>query len=49
MRLYEITEPRDIPISQLSRQLTGTQDVKNISLIVQKTFPELNIASLQNN
>ena len=49
MRLYEITEPRDIPISQLSRQLTGTQDVKNISMIVQKTFPELNIASLQNN
>tara|TARA_B100001063_G_C16559282_1_gene450114 strand:- start:57 stop:686 length:630 start_codon:yes stop_codon:yes gene_type:complete len=49
MRLYEITEPRDIPISQLSRQLTGTQSVKNISMIVQKTFPELNIASLQNN
>ena len=49
MRLYEITEPRDISISQLSRRLTGTQDVKNISLIVQKTFPELNIASLQNN
>ena len=48
MRLYEITEPRNIPISQLSRQLTGTQDIEDISLIVQKTFPELNVDSIQN-
>jgi len=47
MRLYEITEPRDIPIAQLSRQLTGTQSVKDISKVVQKTFPELNVNSLQ--
>ena len=48
MRLFEITEPRNIPIAQLSRQLTGTQDIEDISMIVQKTFPELNVDSLQN-
>ena len=48
MRLYEITEPRNIPIAQLSRQLTGTQDIEDISLIVQKAFPDLNVDSLQN-
>ena len=48
MRLYEITEPRDIPIAQLSRQLTGTQSIEDISTIIQKAFPELNIDSLQN-
>ena len=48
MRLYEITEPRNIPIAQLSRQLTGTQNIEDISLIVQKTFPDLNVDSLQN-
>ena len=48
MRLYEITEPRNIPISQLSRQLTGTQDIEDISLIVQKAFPDLNVDSMQN-
>ena len=48
MRLFEITEPRNIPIAQLSRQLTGTQDIENISMIVQKAFPELNVDSLQN-
>ena len=47
MRLYEITEPRNIPIAQLSRQLTGTQSIKDIVMIVQKTFPELNVNSLQ--
>jgi len=48
MRLFEITEPRNIPIAQLSRQLTGTQDIEDISMIVQKAFPELNVDSLQN-
>ena len=48
MRLYEITEPRNIPIAQLSRQLTGTQDIEDISLIVQKAFPDLNVDNLQN-
>ena len=48
MRLFEITEPRNIPIAQLSRQLTGTQDIEDISLIVQKAFPDLNVDSLQN-
>ena len=48
MRLFEITEPRNIPIAQLSRQLTGTQDIEDISLIVQKAFPELNVDSMQN-
>ena len=47
MRLYEITDPRDIPIAQLSRLLTGTQDNNNIISIVQKVFPELTIDSLQ--
>lgn len=49
MRLYEITDPRDIPIAQLSRLLTGTQDNNNIISIVQKVFPELTIDSLQHN
>ena len=48
MRLFEITEPRNIPIAQLSRQLTGTQDIEDISLIVQKAFPDLNVDSMQN-
>ena len=48
MRLYEITEPRNIPIAQLSRQFTGTQDIEDISLIVQKAFPDLNVDSMQN-
>ena len=48
MRLFEITEPRNIPIAQLSKQLTGTQAIEDISMIVQKAFPELNVDSLQN-
>ena len=48
MRLFEITEPRNIPIAQLSRQLTGTQSIKDISMIVQKTFPELDVDSMKN-
>ena len=48
MRLYEITEPRNIPIAKLSRQLTGTQNIKDISLTIQKAFPDLNVDSMQN-
>ena len=48
MRLYEITEPRNIPIAELSRQLTGTQNIKDISLTIQKAFPDLNVDSMQN-